>query len=215
MSDDFCRLATGGGFRIRSLFKDFDETHFRGARPIGFEGIGNVVARGDLQDRAIIFQLENLERYKAERELDPEFERQRPGILGALFDMMVRGLEMLPVTRLVSPPRMADFAHWATACGVDRFEEAYARNRRDAINVMLSHDPVAKAIRALMANRKRWSGIMEGLLGHVGPATGIESTKKLSDDLRRLAPMLRSVGVFIVYEQRTAEQRGLRIEWRK
>jgi hypothetical protein len=134
---------------------------------------------------------------------------------GALLDMMVRGLEMLPVTRLVSPPRMADFAHWAVACGIENFEAAYAANRQNAINVMLSHDPVAKAIRALMTKRKLWTGITEELLDIVGPTTGIKSTRKLADDLRRLAAPLRTVGVHIVYEPRTAEHRGLRIERRK
>jgi hypothetical protein len=84
-----------------------------------------------------------------------------------------------------------------------------------AIAVMLSHDPVAKEIRALMKHRSIWRGIMEELLDIVGPTTGIKSTKKLSDDLRRLATPLRTVGVHIVYEQRTAEERGLRIERRK
>ena len=212
MADNFCRLATGGGLRLRTLFKNFEETLFRGARPIAFEGISNVVSRADLQDRSIILQLENISRYKMERELLAEFDRQRPGIFGALLDMMVRGLELLPVTRLVSPPRMADFAHLAVACGVDQFEAAYAANRQNAINIMLSHDPVAKAVRALVEGKKKWVGIMEDLLDILGPTTGIKSTRKLSDDLRRLAPMLRTVGVHIVYEQRTAERRLLRIE---
>jgi hypothetical protein len=214
MSDNLCRLATGGGLRIRTLFSDADETHFRGARPSALEGISNVVSRPDLQDRAIISQLENLSGYKTELELDSSFERQRPGIFGALLDMMVRGLEMLPVTRLVAPPRMADFAHWAVACGVERFEAAYAANRQNAINVMLSHDPVAKAVRALVA-RTKFVGIMEDLLNIVGPTTGIKSTKKLSDELRRLAAPLRTVGVSITFEQRTAEHRQFTVEQRK
>jgi len=214
MSDHFCRLATGGGLRIRRLFKDSDEMHFRGARPIAFEGISNVVSRPDLQDRSIITQLESLPSYQTERTLDHDFECQRPAIFGALLDMMVRGLEMLPVTQLVSPPRMADFAHWAVACGVEGFEAAYAANRQNAINIMLSHDPVAKAVRPLVA-RKPFVGTMTDLLDLVAPTTGIKSTKKLSDELRRLAAPLRTVGVYIMFEQRTAEHRPFRIELRK
>jgi hypothetical protein len=128
---------------------------------------------------------------------------------------MVRGLEMIPVTKLVAaPPRLTDFAHWAVACGVEDFEARFAANRQNAINVMLSHDPVAKAVRALVAN-KEFVGIMEDLLDVVGPATGIKSTRKLSDDLRRLAAPLRTVGVHVTFEQRTAEHRSFRIELRK
>ena len=215
MSDHLCRLAIGGGYRTRKLFKDSDEVHlYSGGRPIAFEGISNVVDRPDLQSRSIICLLETLPKYEAEDDLDPAFNRQRPGIFGALLDMMVRGLEMLPVTRAVSLPRMADFAKWAMACGVENFERDYAANRQNAIDVMLSHDPVAKAVRALVA-KKKFVGIMEDLLDIVGPAAGIKSTKKLSNELRRLRPSLRTVGVDIIFEQRTAEHRPFRIELRK
>jgi hypothetical protein len=214
MSDYLCRLSTGGGLRQRRLFKDVDEVHFRGARPIALEGIINIVSRPDLQDRAIIMLLENLPGYRTERELDTEFERQRPAIFGALLTMLARGLEMLPVTRLVSMPRMADFAHWAVACGIGGFEAAYAANRQNAINVMLSHDPLAKAVRALVA-KKPFAGIMEDLLDVVGPTAEIRQTKKLSNELRRLAAPLRTVGVHIIFEQRTAEHRSFRVELRK
>ena len=212
MSDALCRLATGGGHRTRKLFKDSDEVHFYGGRPIMFEGIANVVSKPDLQDRSIIMQLDDLSEYKQERELDAAFERQRPGIFGALLDMMVRGLEMLPVTKLVSPPRLADFAHWTVACGVESFEMAYAANRQNAINVMLSHDAVAKAVRSLLVAKGKWAGTMEDLLDAVGPTAGIKSTKKLSNELRRLIPALRTVGVRVIFEQRTAEHRPFRIE---
>ena len=66
MSDNFCRLASGGGLRTRSFFTNTDETLFRGARPIAFEGIANVVTRADLQDRAIILLPLDISRYKTE-----------------------------------------------------------------------------------------------------------------------------------------------------
>ena len=141
-----------------------------------------------------------------------EFERGVPSIFGALLDMLVCGLQRLPTTRLANSPRMADFARWAVACGLEGFEAAYAANRQNAINVMLSHDAIAKEVRRLLVKRTVWTGTVDDLLDIVGPTTKIKSTKKLSDDLRRLAPMLRSIGIQIVYEQRTAERRPIRIE---
>ena len=213
MSDNLCRLATGGGHRTRKLFADTDEVHFRGGRPVAFEGIANVVTRADLQSRAIIFQLEPLEQYRSEDEMDPEFECLWPAILGAFFDLLCRGLEMLPVTKVVSPPRMAFFTKWAVACGLQDFEAHYRANLQNAINVMLAHDALAKAVRALVTEES-FAGDMEDLLNVVADATGIKSTKKLSDELRRLMPALRTVGVHVVFEQRRAEYRGLRIETR-
>jgi hypothetical protein len=215
MSDHLCRLATGGGLRLRKLFKDSDEVFFHGARPICFEGISNVISRGDLQSRAIIFQLEALQGYITLRELDREFERQRPRILGALLDMMVRGLQMLPVTRFVSSSRLPDFEHWCVACGVANFEMAFTANREAAIQTMLSFDPVGKAVWALAEKKKKWTGIMADLLEIIGPAAGIKAPKKLSDELRRLRPALQTVGVYITFQQRTAEHRPFTIELKK
>jgi hypothetical protein len=98
------------------------------------------------------------------------------------------------------------------ACGVESFETAYAANRQNAVNVMLSHDAVAKAVRSLLAAKGKWAGTMEDLLDAVGPTAGLKSTKKLSNELRRLIPALRTVGVRVIFEQRTAEHRPFRIE---
>jgi hypothetical protein len=197
---------------MRRLFKDADEILFRSARPIAFEGISNVVTRPDLQDRAVIMKLETVPSYVTERELLPAFERQRAGILGALLDMIVQGLARLPETTLISPPRMADFATWAVACGVDGFEQSYTANRANAIATMLAFDPLAEAIRELMARRKVWRGVMRDLLNIVSPTTGYRDANKLSSALRRLAPALRTVGINVIFEDRRAEHRPFRIE---
>jgi len=212
MSDNFCRLATGSGFRQRRLFRDTDETLFRSVRPIAFEGISNVITRPDLQDRSIIMKLEPLPEYITERELRATFKQQHAGILGALLDMMARGLAMLPETKLAKPPRMADFATWAVACGVERFEEHYAANRSNAIATMLAFDPLAEAIRALMVRRKVWRGVMRDLLNVVGPTSGFKDANKLSGALRRLTPPLATVGIRVTFEDRKAEHRPFRIE---
>jgi hypothetical protein len=110
MADHLCRLSTGAGFRTRTLFTDQDETLLSGARPIMMEGISNFVTRADLLDRSVILALEPLVSRKTERALQADFERQRPGIFGALLDLLVTGVRQLPETQLQNPPRMADFA---------------------------------------------------------------------------------------------------------
>ena len=208
MSDHLCRLATGGGIRTRTLFKDTDETLLSMARPIMAEGIANFVTRADLLDRAIILAAEPLSNRKTERVLHAEFERVRPGIFGALLDQLVIGIRQLPDTHLTNPPRMADFATWAVACGLDGFEAAYAANRQAAIDVILEHDPLAQAVRALVKNE--WAGTATELLDLLGPSIKITNAKALSDQLTRLAPMLRTVGLDIKHK-RKADRRGIRI----
>ena len=206
MSDYLCRLATGGGFRTRALYKDTDETMIRAARPIMVEGISNFVTRSDLMDRSIVLALEPLIDRKTEADLRAEFERLRPGLFGALLDCLVTGLRQLPGTRLANPPRMADFATWAVACGLDGFEVAYASNRQAAIDSVLEHDALARAVRALMAKRRTWQGTATELLDQLGDVS--PNPKTLSDELRRLAPLLRSVGIDVRHH-RTKVQRGI------
>jgi hypothetical protein len=213
MSDDLCRLATGEGMRTRALFTDADEALFSGERPIAIEGIDRAVVRLDLLSRSIVLEIQRLSEYVPVRVLRARFEAQWAGILGALLTMAVHGLAVLPTVRLANPPRMADFAEWSVACGLADFEAVYAANRREAIFVMLDHDPLARALRTFMAPRRQWRGIAEDLLAAIGPEAKIGGTQALADKLRRLAPALRTVGLNVVSEPRTKEQRPLLIEW--
>ena len=52
------------------------------------------------------------------------------------------------------------------------------------------HGAIAKEVRKHPVKRRVWNGTVDDLLDIVGPTTKIKSTKKLSDDLRRLGPML-------------------------
>jgi hypothetical protein len=212
MSDDLCRLATGEGARTRSLFTDTEEALFGGERPIAIEGINRTVLRMDLLSRSVVLVIPPLSGYETTRALRARFERQQASIFGTLLTMMARGVDKLPTTKLVNPPRMADFTEWGVACGIADFEEVYAANRREAISVMLEDDPFARAVRGLMARRNQWRGTAQALLDAVGPAAGASSTQAISDWLRRLAPALRTVGLHVVYEQRKKDQRPLRIE---
>ena len=197
--------------RTRALYTDFDEATFAGARPILMEGIVNFITQPDLLNRSIIFALKPLPNRKTERELFAEFDRQKAGILGALCDMLAMGLRNLPQTQVADLPRMADFATWAVACGLDAFEAAYARNRQAATDVVLAHDILAQAVEALIATRREWRGTAQELLNQLGPIVRITAPNVLSDRLVRLTPLLRSHQVSVTQEQRTAKRREITI----
>ena len=116
--------------------------------------------------------------------------------------MLAAGVRRLPETRLLNPPRMADFATWAVACGVGGLEAAYARSRQGAIDVILEHDLLAQSLEALMATRREWRGAAHELLDQIGEAARISDPRALSDRLRRLAQPLRSHGILIAHEPR-------------
>ena len=216
MSDHLCRMATGGSFRGRRRFTNTDENLHRGGRPMAFEGIHNVVKEPDLLDRVVAIETERVAEYEDDAVLDRAFERARPRILGALLDMLVNGLREFPAVKLTLPaPRMVGFVKWATACGVSEFEQAYARNRQDAINTLLEYDPVAKAVRRLMEGRRSWHGTASKLFEALGEVAEIRTPRTLSDSLRLLAPMLETVGICVIPGKRSNAERPLTIERRQ
>ena len=217
ISDTLCRLATGGGFAVRQLYTDQDEVLFDAARPAILNGIEDIVARPDLADRALFLTLEPIpeSRRRPEAELWTAFEVDRPYILGALLDVVVEGLKRLPETRLEELPRMADFALWATACetamwSAGTFSSAYSGNRDEAVDGVIDGDPIAAAVRAVMATRTVWTGTASDLLGALAKAvdervasskTWPDSPRALSGRLRRAATFLRKAGVEIEFRK--------------
>jgi hypothetical protein len=213
ISDALCRLATGGGFAVRQLYTNQDEVLFDATRPVMLNGIEDMVTRPDLADRAIFLTLEPIpeERRRPEAELWAAFEAERPLILGALLDAVVEGLKRLPETRLEKLPRMADFALWATACETaflpaGAFWSAYCSNRDEVVEDVIDADPVAAAVRTMLATRPTWTGTALSLLGHLAEAAGEHvsnsktwpgSPRALSGQLRRAATFLRKIGIEI------------------
>jgi hypothetical protein len=215
ISDTLCRLATGGGFAVRQLYTDQDEVLFDAARPVILNGIEDIVTRPDLADRAIFLTLEPIpeERRRPEAELWAAFEAERPRILGVLLDAVVQGLKQLRETRLEKLPRMADFALWATACETalwpaGTFWSAYCGNRDEAVEGVIDADPIAAAVRTVMATRTEWTGTASDLLGALAEAAGervaksktwLDSPRALAGRLRRAAPFLRKIGIEISF----------------
>jgi hypothetical protein len=94
LSDALCRLASGGSLAVRQLYSDDAEVLFEAARPMLLNGIEDVIGRPDLADRAIVLTLPPIgdAQRRPEAELWAEFEQARPGILGALLDVVAHGL---------------------------------------------------------------------------------------------------------------------------
>jgi hypothetical protein len=175
LSDGLCMVATGTGYATRRLYTDNDVTLLGGgARPVWLTGLRNVITRSDLADRSIILTLDYIppNQRKTESEVEFEFERKRPLILGALLDITSHALGKLPYVRPKALPRMADFARHATACETafteaGSFERAYARSVREAVHCVVEEENsgVAISILAFMKSRTEpWRGSATDLL---------------------------------------------------
>jgi hypothetical protein len=216
LSDALCRLATGGGFATRALYSNDDETLFDAQRPVLLTGIGDVVSRSDLLDRAVLCYAPRIasDRRRNERELRVEFEQARPRILGALLSAVAVGLARLPKTKLPDLPRMADFAIWATACepGLGlrdgEFLAAYRRSQESSVEVALESSPIAQALQELLEKHENviqctatelLHKLNESMALHAPPRGWPRSAQQLSNLLRRAAPDLRMVGYEIEF----------------
>jgi hypothetical protein len=232
LSDAICRLATGGGAGKRKLYSDDDEVLFAGRRPVCLNGIEDVAERADLIDRSVTLALEPIPESKRrdEKEIDAAFERAAPGIFGALLDGLAAGLRHADTVVMPDKPRMADFALWSEACTrawwpEGTFLAAYRANMAAAVEMALEASLVGDAVRRFMSDRLEWEGTAAMLLPLLTAAVGEQAARErawpkrpntLSGKLRRAAPALRKVGIYVSFERAShIGTRTIRIETRR
>jgi hypothetical protein len=173
ISDALCRLSTGSGFSVRKLYTDDDEAIFGGANPVCFNGIPEFVERPDLQDRVITLNLKRIEDKdrKDEASLAREFNRLRPSLLGALFDLVANGLRNLDQIPRDGGPRMLDTYRWLLACqkGTDLdLAGNYRRHVDDSLGALAEGDLLVQTLRRVLeASGGKWSGSATALYNAV------------------------------------------------
>jgi hypothetical protein len=229
VSDAMCRLSTGGGFSTRALYTDDEEKLFDGQRPQGLNGIGAVVSRPDLLERTLGVQLEAIpdDARKLEDDLWASFNAARPRVLGALYDAVAHGLELLPEVRPNRLPRMADFARWSIACETayqpaGTFMMAYGSYIDEAADIALESDIVAQALMGYMRGQRRGDehrevettsgALLQALTASVGEHNSRnklwpKSPEGMAAKLTRLAPVLRKIGITMERQPREAGTR--------
>jgi hypothetical protein len=221
LSDAFCRIATGGGFRTRTLYTDDGEQLFNSIRPMIMNGITDISTRHDFADRSLIVQLPVIpkERRQPESEINIYWEMTKGQILGALCSALSASLNNYEQTTLKYLPRMADFAKWVTAgestLGLTKgtFLKSWENNRQRLIDIALDADPVALSILNLRVAYHENNGkgkfhlemTPSNLLMFLNTTQGERANQKswpkqpnvLSGRLRRAATFLREKGIEI------------------
>jgi putative DNA primase/helicase len=163
LADGLCRLASGAGLETRKLYTDDEQSLIAVRRPIAFNGIPDVVSRGDLADRVISLITPPIadDQRRREEDLEQDFIAAAPAILGSLLDGVVAGLKgraaaAAAMTEKKRTPRLADFAAFAAAAAsafdwtADDFLEAYEANRQTRVEHVVEADPVAEEIYQLV-----------------------------------------------------------------
>lgn len=172
LSDMICRAVTGEGSEHRALYTDSDSVIRNYRRCIGLTGINVAARKGDLLDRSILIGLDQMsqENRKEETQLRSNYNENLPEILGGIFTVMTKAMDLYPSVKLENLPRMADFAKWGYAIAEaiggygDEFITAYAKDEEDRIMEALDANPLSTAIISLMDDLTEWKGTPTELL---------------------------------------------------
>jgi hypothetical protein len=199
-SDDLCRIATGASMTRRTLYSDADETTFTAKNPVLITSIKDVITQADLLDRSLRFVLPKLGEVKSETIHNAEVQEAAPKILGVILDGVSSALRNLPTTRIENPPRMIEFALWATAAeeglGLQpgSIMTAYRRNIGEVTALTLEND-LAQKIIALAGGG--FMGKTSELAKKVGWEVSAHGCKTLIGELRKLQSSFEKVGVMV------------------
>ncbi|MFJ5832280.1 ATP-binding protein [Streptomyces sp. NPDC093089] len=217
LSDTLCKAVTGDGIVDRALYTDDDVVVLSFRRVLAMTTIDAGALAGDLAERLLMLDLQLIapEQRRTEEELATAFETIRPAVLGSLFDLLAAVLAVLPNVKLDSLPRMADFARilaavdqvmeWTT---LDDYLAASANVAGDA----LEGDPFGSAVATLVEQCGTWTGTAAQLLEHVQPPGGIrpptwpKDATRAGGKVKRLAPLLRSIGITVDDTQRSRDR---------
>lgn len=229
LSDDLCCVATGAGLAKRGLYTDDEECVLKARRPIILNGIDEFVTRGDLASRTVTLHLPVISGAKRKREVElaSRFAEIRPRLLAILFDAISMALRERDRFALDEQLRMADAWHWvsaaAPALGWERgaIVDAFKRNQIASNEVVLEDSIIASGIRSLA--EIGWYGTATDLLGklkdlHGQDDQGIQwpkNPKRLSDELRRLSPAFRGIGIELNFSKEGGDRSRRMIDIKK
>lgn len=217
LSDTLCKAVTGDGVVDRALFTDDDVVVLSYRRVLAMTTIDAGALAGDLAERVLMVELQLIDgnRRRSEEELDAAFAEARPAVLGGLLDLLAGVLEVLPSVRLDSMPRMADFARVLAAVdqvtGWQTLPDYLAASSNVASDA-LEGDPFGTAVAALVTQAGAWTGTAAQLLEQVQPPYGArpldwpKDATRASGRVKRLAPLLRSVGITVDDTQRSRDR---------
>jgi hypothetical protein len=183
-SNVLCDVATGGGYRTRTLYSNRDQEIFSDTRPIVCSGIGNIASRPDFLQRSLMISLPPVggKMRKRDRVVQRRIRAAQPEILSALLDATVIGLRTVDSVVLEELPRMADYYQWG--CAVEEalgaqpgdFEKAFEGSAKDATHVSLAEWPVTDTFVTFAEQHKgeanAWSGYSQQLYDRLNDMTG-------------------------------------------
>lgn len=166
LSDATCRIVTGDAFSKRELYSDDEDILYEFKRAVGVCGVNLVATKSDLLSRSLIITLDLIDKTqrKEEKSILNDFEKNKPEILGAVFDCLSHCLKTTHTLSIHIPTRMADhYKHSAAAAQFlgytfDQLETAAKSNSTSQNEEALGTSAVAQVVLEFMESHNSWSG---------------------------------------------------------
>lgn len=176
VSDTLARAVTGGTVTKRKLYADSEEVVLDIKAMVAMNGVSLVAKESDLLDRSLILELRRISssEIKTEEELWRRFEKDRPKILGCIFQILSIVLFNSEEPVIPNKIRLADFH---TACvkvgevlGMSEAEvsELLWVNQSNVNRKSIDEDIVACCLIELMKKRSSYVNSVSGLLEDLG-----------------------------------------------
>ena len=210
-SDVLCRAVTGGAMSKRRLYSDADDFNFKFQCCVVLTSINLVAEQPDLLDRSLLFRMPRIssECRQCESSYRQEFQIMRPLLLGWIFDILAKAMEIFPTVKVESLPRLADFFRWGIAISRalgepdSAFMAAFDQNRQKINEALLDANSLASTLVDFMSRQAKWEGTATVLLTELIKQCGTKTLPKAANQLSR---QLKEI-------ETTLEKSGIELQW--
>lgn len=211
-SDVLCSLSTGGGYSSRTLYTNTGETVANIQRPVIINGVDDLAKQPDLLDRVVKIVLHPIPsgKNRPKKQMKEDFLNDLPALLGALWNLLGKSIEVLPDIKIDNLPRMADFGLLCEAVSLvyDRkidVLKAYIGNREDLLISALETSPTIMAVVKFMDGRNSYEGTVGDLYEEIKKYQinndgWVKSARGLGGKLRMHLPALKAMGLNISFD---------------
>lgn len=168
ISDILAVAVTGGSFSKRALYRNADEIVLDLKAIVAVNGVSLVAKESDLLDRSVILTLKRIapDKVLTEEELWAEFEKDRPKMLGACFNVLAAALNDMEEVQVRNKIRMADFHVACVKVGrvlgisEEEVSDILWENQKNINRRTLDEDVVALCVIELMQGRNKYVNSM-------------------------------------------------------
>ena len=155
-SDEICSAMTGIASDKRKLYTDEETIVKAYKRKFMMNGIVQAAIYPDLAQRFNSIEVAPATTLKKKTDMDKEFKKDLPDIIGGISDTICRAIEIYPTLEgKIYLHRMADFSQWGCAIAIalgytkEDFETALKNKDTEQITDSLNNNPLASVIMEL------------------------------------------------------------------